>query len=269
MSKRFVLLGAGKMATALGKALAQSGLLPWDEILAIDPSEAARAAFTQTTGLEALPLEQTGEALAQTEYLLLAVKPQVAEAAVAALPTLKKSPLILSICAGIPLAKLSQWLGTRRIIRIMPNTPLMVGQGASCYAPDADATESDIAFADALLGNAGLARRVTEDQMDAVTALSGSGPAYFFEMAQALALAGETVGLSPELALDLTIQTMRGSAEMLAQKLGTPDALRDAVTSPNGTTYAGLQVMKSAGFRKCMQETVQAARDRSVELGRG
>ena len=150
----------------------------------------------------------------------------------------------------------------------MPNTPLMVGKGASAYALGPDADDAAAAIAERLLGALGVVKRVEEKQLDAVTALSGSGPAYVFELAKALAEAGEKVGLDSELALELTVQTIAGAAEMMARKLGTPDQLRDAVTSPNGTTAAGLKVMADSDFRGMMEKVVIAARDRSIELGK-
>ena len=264
---KLLFLGAGKMATALATAVVKSGLLPLEDITASDILPQAREAFTKATGVPCVA--NAAECVAQTDILLLAVKPQVAEGAVKALLPLKAGTLVISICAGIPIAKLQSWLGTGRVIRVMPNTPLMVGKGASCFAPGPEATAEDCAFAQQLLGKAGMAHQVTEDLLDAVTGLSGSGPAYVFELAKAMALAGEHVGLAPEIALDLTIQTIAGAAEMLARKIGSPDELRDAVTSPHGTTAAGLDVMKAANFRKVISDTVTAARDRSIELGKG
>ena len=252
------------MATALATAIVKNNVLPATEIIAADISEAARTAFTAATGVQCT--DNAASYAPKAEVLFLAVKPQVAEAAVKALP--KTSALVISICAGIPLAKLSGWFGSERIIRVMPNTPLMVGKGASCYALGKTASPKDGEFARRVLGTAGIAYEVKEEQLDAVTGLSGSGPAYVFELAKALTLAGEAVGLAPELSLELSIQTIVGAGEMLARKIGTPDQLRDAVTSPNGTTAAGLAVMADQNFRNTIKETVIAAKNRSVELGK-
>ena len=261
---RALFVGAGKMATALATAVVKNNVIPADEIIAADISEAARAAFTAATGVKCT--DNAAKYAADVEVIFLAVKPQVAEVAVTALP--KSKALVISICAGIPLAKLSGWFESERIIRVMPNTPLMVGKGASCFALGKAATAEDGAFAKKVLGTAGIAFEVQEGQLDAVTGLSGSGPAYVFELAKALALAGEAVGLSPDLSLELSIQTIVGAGEMLARKVGSPDQLRDAVTSPNGTTAAGLAIMAKDNFRKIIADTVIAARDRSVELGK-
>ena len=261
-----IFIGAGKMATALATAIVKSGLIAAADITAADILPQARKAFTDSTGVNCV--EDVSALVPSADLLILAVKPQVAEAAVKALPQIPERTLVISICAGVPLAKLASWFGSGRIIRVMPNTPLMVGKGASCFAAGPQATSDDAAFAKKLLGTAGIAFQVAEEQLDAVTGLSGSGPAYVFELAKAMAMAGEDVGLAPEMSLELTIQTIAGAAEMLARKLGTPDSLRDAVTSPNGTTAAGLAVMKAADFRKTISETVIAATRRSTELGK-
>ncbi len=260
-----LIIGAGKMATALATAIARNGIIAPEDITAVDVSEAARQAFTKATGIackdNAAPLVQSAG------LLILAVKPQVAQAAVAALPQIGASTLVISICAGIPIARLSGMFHSGRIIRVMPNTPLMVGKGASAFAAGPQATQEDAALAAQILGAAGIARQVDESLLDAVTGLSGSGPAYVFELAKAMAMAGEAVGLAPEMSLQLSIQTIAGAAEMMARGMGSPDELRDAVTSPNGTTAAGLAVMGRGGFRKLIEDTVIAARNRSVELG--
>lgn len=261
-----IFIGAGKMATALATAIVKSGLVKAEDITASDILPQARDAFEKNTGVKCVG--DVSELVPEAELMILAVKPQVAEAAVKALPKISSRTLVISICAGIPLARLSGWFGSKRIIRVMPNTPLMVGKGASAFAAGEDATADDAAFAAKLLGTAGIAHQVPETLLDAVTGLSGSGPAYVFELAKAMALAGEKVGLDPELSLELTIQTIAGAAEMMVRKLGTPDSLRDAVTSPNGTTFAGLEVMRGADFRKIIADTVDAATKRSVELGK-
>lgn len=261
-----IFIGAGKMATALATAIVKSGLVEASDITAADILPQARQAFTENTGVNCV--ENVSALIPKAELLVLAVKPQVAEAAVKALPQLSSKTLVISICAGVTLARLASWFGHGRIIRVMPNTPLMVGKGASCFAAGPQTTTEDAEFAKRLLGTAGIAFQVAEEQLDAVTGLSGSGPAYVFELAKAMAMAGEKVGLAPEMSLALTIQTIAGAAEMLSRKLGTPDSLRDAVTSPNGTTAAGLAVMKEAEFRRIILDTVLAATRRSTELGK-
>jgi len=262
-------IGAGKMATAIALGYMRRGGgadSSAERVLAYDISEKARRAFTEATGVPCVA--DAAEAVGQADRILLAVKPQHLVEALAALPPFPSNALVISICAGVPLAKLQKLTGTGRLIRVMPNTPLMVGKGASCYAPGPKATKEDLAFVGSLLGSSGLARQVDESLLDAVTALSGSGPAYVFEMAKAMVLAGQAVGLDEALSTELTLQTIAGAAEMLSRREGTPDELRDAVTSPHGTTFEGLEVMRKQDFRDMMRRVVIAARDRSIELGK-
>jgi pyrroline-5-carboxylate reductase len=263
---RLAFLGGGKMATAIAGGLVRGGVARAEELVACDVSAAAGAAFTAATGT--VCHGRPGEAFAAAEVLLLAVKPQQAQEAIRSLPGLRPEVLVVSIAAGIPLSRLEAWFGTGRVIRVMPNTPLLVGQGATVFARGSAAAQADAGLCQRIFGSLGLVREVPEAWINAVTALSGSGPAYVFEMVQALVDAGVAVGLPAELALELTVQTLAGAAEMLRQRQGTPEALRRAVTSPGGTTAAGLAVLEAAGFRSLVGRTVQAARDRADELGR-
>ena len=265
---KILIIGAGKMATALAGGMVRKGLFPPESITAIDPSADARKAFTAATGVSCLP-EATEETTSQADVLLLAIKPQVAESVCQALPPRKPNVLVLSICAGIPLARLREWFEDARLVRVMPNTPLMVGEGASCYAcSDENDRESD-EFAAGVLGTLGQTWHVPERYLDAVTALSGSGPAYFFAFVEALRDGGTALGLPAELAEGLAIQTLLGAAEMLKRELGTPAALREAVTSKGGTTAAALEVLSQHDFKGLVAELMRAAANRSAELGRG
>lgn len=261
-----VFIGAGKMATAIAGGIVRGKVFPYDNVYAYDVSEASRTAFKQSTGIECA--DSPNEIVPKADVIILAVKPQVAEAAVADLPQRKDNVLVVSICAGIGISKLRQWFATSRIVRVMPNTPLMVGMGASCYVMGTASDESGSAFVEKLLGTLGGVWCVHEDQMDAITALSGSGPAYFFEFIEAMKQAGMKLGLSEELALELAVQTMAGSTEMLKKKMGTPEELRIAVTSPGGTTAAALDVMNKAKFRQMVEDLMSAAATRSAELGK-
>jgi pyrroline-5-carboxylate reductase len=263
---RLAFLGAGKMATAIARGLAGAGVVAPGDMSACDVSAEARVAFTQATGVACA--EQPGEAFARADCVLLAVKPQKADEAVRSLPKLGSEALIISIAAGVPLARLQGWFGAARVIRVMPNTPLLVGQGATVYARGNGVPDVEAAMCERIFGSLGCVQEVPEAWINAVTALSGSGPAYVFEMVQALTDAGIAVGLPAELALGLTVQTVAGAAEMLRQKQGSPDELRRAVTSPGGTTAAGLAVLEAGGFRPLIRRTVQAACDRAAELGR-
>ena len=262
---RFGFLGAGKMATAIARGMVELSHVAVDDIIACDTSAGAREAFMATTGISCCtPVEAWTEGL---DVLVLAVKPQYVVDAVQGLPRLGARVLVVSIAAGIGLASLQRLFDTDRVVRLMPNTPLMVGKGASAYACGSAVTSADATIVESLFGSLGIVHRIDEELIDAVTALSGSGPAYVFELVQALVEGGAAAGLPYELSMSLAVQTLAGAAEMLVRGLGTPDELRDAVTSPGGTTAAGLAVLHDAGFRELVKRVVVAAQERSVELG--
>lgn len=263
---KLAFLGAGKMATAIAVGMRKGGMLSDCDVTACDVKSEACQAFTAATGLPCSDFDPA--VFADADCILIAVKPQVAEPALRALPELKPNQLAISIAAGLPVAKLAAWLGTTRVIRVMPNTPLMVGMGATVFSRGPGVTDRDAELAERLFGASGYVCELPETQLDGVTALSGSGPAYVFEMVQALVDAAVSIGLPADTALKLVQQTVAGAAEMLRQELGTPDELRQAVTSPGGTTAAGLRVLAEADFRAIIRATVEAARDRSIELGR-
>lgn len=262
-----LIIGAGKMATALCGGIVKSCPIHFDSITACDPVPAAREHFQAATGLPCVE-QASPELVDAADLIILAVKPQVAAQACDALPPRRPQTIIFSICAGISIGKLRGWLGANRIIRVMPNTPLLVGMGASCFALSAGDDCRMREIATAILGSAGKVWEVTEDKLDAVTALSGSGPAYFFAFIEALAAGGEKLGLAPELGEALALQTMLGAGKMLADKCGTPAQLREAVTSRGGTTAAALEVMAKADFNGMVARLMQAASDRSRELGK-
>lgn len=255
------------MATALCGGIVRNCQARFSGISACDPSPQARASFTAATGVpcvEAATPELTGEA----GLIILAVKPQSAAAACAALPPLPPQCMVFSICAGLTLAKLHELTGMQRRIRVMPNTPLLVGCGASCFAMADPADDEARTLSAAILGSAGKVWEVSEDELDAVTALSGSGPAYFFAFVEALRAGGEALGLNGELAEALAIQTMCGAAGMLQAQQGTPAELREAVTSKGGTTAAALEVMRQQRFPELVAQLMAAAAERSRELGK-
>jgi len=262
---KLAFIGAGKMATALAQGLTEGNVLTRDEVSAADIAPGARARFAQTTGVRCAA--SATAIIDDATAILLAVKPQCAQSAAVSLSGRCTGKLLISIAAGLPLPRLRAWFGTDRIVRVMPNTPLMVGQGASVYACTAAATDSDRELVRRIFGTLGLVLEMPEDRLDAVTALSGSGPAYVFEFIQALVDAAVDAGLPPDAALSLTVQTVSGAAEMLRRNLGTPDALRTAVTSPGGTTAAALEVLERRGFRALLAAAFAAARTRSAELG--
>jgi len=258
-------IGAGKMATAMVNGMISKGGFNSSSIFAVDISAQAKKTFLNVTGVRCS--DSANEFIYKADVVIIAVKPQTATDAVAKIADNCKEKLIISIAAGITISTLSKWFNSQRVIRVMPNTPLMIGAGASVYACGKDVLESDSGIVKSIFEPIGILRKMPENLMDAVTALSGSGPAYVFEMIQAITDAGVNAGLDREDALELTVQTVMGAAEMVQKKMGTPDELRDAVTSPGGTTAAGLAVLKKAKFRNLVNDVIQAACTRSSELG--
>ena len=207
-------------------------------------------------------------AVADADVVIVAVKPDdVASSLEAALDALPRDALVLSIAAGVTIAAIEASAPGRPVVRAMPNTPALVGQGVSAIAPGATATEDHLELAAALLRSVGVVVRVAEPQLDAVTGLSGSGPAYVMLVAEALTEAGVLVGLPRPIAAQLVEQTLLGSAMLLAHSDDGPEALRAAVTSPGGTTAAGLRALEARGVRAAFLDAVVAATQRSQELG--
>lgn len=263
-----MLVGAGKMGLALARGWLDAGLPP-SNLLLVDPNpgDAARE-LAEDYGLT-LNSEAVG---LQPNVLVLAVKPQIADTVMATLaPVVGPQTLAISIAAGIDIARLSRGLGMGRVVRTMPNTPAQIGKGITGAVAGPEANAQDRDNAEALLRAAGpVVWFDDESQLDAVTAVSGSGPAYVFHLVEALAAAGKAQGLPDAIAEQLARQTVIGSAALLEADLATPAVLRQNVTSPNGTTAAGLAVlMGDNGLTELIDRTVAAARQRSEELGRG
>ncbi len=263
-----MLVGAGKMGLALARGWLDAGLAPTDLIL-VDPNpgDAARE-LAEEYGLT-LSAEAAG---LQPNVLVLAVKPQIIDTVLATLrPIVGPQTLAVSIAAGIDIARLSRGLDMGRIVRTMPNTPAQIGKGITGAVAGPDVSAEDRAAAEALLRAAGpVVWFDDEAQLDAVTAVSGSGPAYVFHLVEALAAAGKAQGLPDAIAEQLARQTVIGSAALLEADPASPSVLRQNVTSPNGTTAAGLSVlMGEPGLIDLIDRTVDAARRRSEELGRG
>ena len=264
-SKRWGFIGAGKMASAMIRGMIRHGQ-PAECIAASDNHAATRAALVSETGI--LSFQTNAEVVARSEVIVLAVKPQVLPQVLAELrPELTADHLIVSIAAGVTLATLAKGLGEdRRIIRVMPNTPAVVGEGAAGYSLGARAGEDDERTVLACLEAVGKAFRVPEPLLDAVTGVSGSGPAFACLMIEALSDGGVKVGLPRELATTLAAQTLLGTARMVLETGMHPGALKDQVTSPAGTTIAGLHALERGGVRAALIDAVEAAYRRSVEL---
>jgi len=260
-------IGCGRMGTALVAGAIDKQALAAAEVLGYDPLPEARERFNAETGAATV---DAIEAFADRDALLLCTKPQQAAAALAALGEADAgTPLLVSIAAGLPL----EWLAARaprgsRLIRCMPNTPALIGEGAAAFARANDASDEDADFARRLLGSVGLAVEVPESLLDAVTGLSGSGPAYGYLAIEALADGGVRCGLPREQALQLAAWTLRGAASMVLETGRHPGELKDMVTSPGGTTIAGLAELERRGFRAALIEAVAAAARRAGELGK-
>jgi pyrroline-5-carboxylate reductase len=263
---RIAFIGGGQMATALGAGFIRAGLIEKCNLVAADPDEAARNRFSHATGSRAT--QSNEEAIAKADVVVLAVKPQYMPNVAGGLKG-KFAPgtLVISIAAGIRLKKLAAWLGQEtRLIRVMPNTPCLVGQGACAFALGEKATDDNAKLAEQLLSSVGSAFQVDEEQLDAVTGLSGSGPAYVYVMIEALSDAGVQMGLPKTIAASLAAQTVRGAAEMTLVTGEHPAILKDRVASPGGTTIAGLQALENGRFRATLIAAVEAATKRSIEL---
>ncbi len=256
------------MATALGRGCVTSGLVPGGQVIASDPSEEARGHFAQQVP-GALLAADNGQVLAQADIVVLAVKPQMMSSVLVDIARhVESRHLLLSIAAGVTLAKLSAELpADTRLVRTMPNTPCLVGLGASCFSRGAAASGDDAELVGQILQSVGLAFEVEEKLLDAVTGLSGSGPAFVYRMIEALAEGGAAMGLSSEMALELAAQTARGAAQMVLTTGQSPAHLLGQVTSPGGTTLAGLEVLEDQRGPAAFHAAVEAATKRSIELG--
>jgi pyrroline-5-carboxylate reductase len=267
VSKRIGFIGAGQMATALGQGFVRAGLVRAEELLASDPSEDARQRFAQATG--GRTTADNSEAARQADVIFLAVKPQQMGRVLAELKgTLAAGQVVVSIAAGIRLSVLADGLGPAvRLVRVMPNTPCLVGRGACGYCLGPNTTPEDGRLVQQLLQSVGIAAEVEEKLLDAVTGLSGSGPAFVYVMIEALSDGGVRMGLPRTIAARLAAQTVLGSAEMVLCTGEHPGVLKDRVASPGGTTIAGLQALEAGGVRAALMAAVEAAARRSAELG--
>ncbi len=259
-------IGCGKMGKALLGGILGAGICEPGEVLVYDTHAPSAEALADEFGVT---VARSNEAVvAGSDTVLLCTKPQGFAGMLSELGE-HRDRLLISIAAGVRIATIESLTDQRhRVVRVMPNTPALVGQGASAYALGVSATDADAAVTEALLGAVGYVARVEEDQIDAVTAVSGSGPAYFFLMLEALIAEGIAQGLSPEVSRDLAVHTAAGAAALVLGTGESPATLRENVTSPNGTTFAALQYFRAREFEAIVQGAVQAAADRSRELGR-
>ena len=260
-------LGAGKMATALAKGFVRAEMVFPREIIAADPFDTARKHFTNETGAKTSAANL--EIAQAANVLILATKPDQVAAALAEISgAFTKKHLLISIAAGVTLAKLENHLPAgARVIRVMPNTPALVGAGASAFALGKNATAADGELAKKLLSAVGIALPVKENLLDAVTGLSGSGPAYVYQFIEALSDGGVAAGLPRDIATKLAAQTVLGGAKMVLETGQHPGALKDQVTSPGGTTIEGLHALEKGKMRATVMSAVRAATEKSKKLG--
>lgn len=262
---RIAFIGAGNMAASLiGGLLAQG--IPASHIRASDPGAEQRTKIAAEHGIALFA--DNAEAILNADVIVLATKPQVLKDVCLALaPSLQDGQLLLSIAAGISCASLGNWLGARPIVRCMPNTPALLRQGVSGLYANAHVSPTQRALAEQLLSAVGIALWLeNEQQIDAVTAVSGSGPAYFFLLIEAMSAAGEQLGLPKAIAAQLTLQTALGAAHMAVASDVDAAELRRRVTSPNGTTEAAINTFQAGGFAELVEQALSAAAKRSAEL---
>ncbi len=264
---RWGFIGAGRMAAALARGMIRADVANADEISASDPLESTRDALSALEpGL--FVTTSNAEVVGRSEVLVLAVKPQVMPQALAELqPLVTPEHLVISVAAGVSLATLAAGLGPEcRLVRVMPNTPALIGEGASAYCLGTQVRPADESLVKTCLESVGRAFRVGEPLMDAVTGLSGSGPAFVYQVIEALSDGGVLAGLPREVATALAAQTVLGASRMVLETGLHPGTLKDQVASPGGTTIAGLHALERGGLRAALMDAVAAASRRSAEL---
>jgi len=262
---RIAVLGAGKIGEALMAGLLAAGRPAADLVFTERHPERARE-LTQRHHIASVDVSTAAQ---RSDVLVVAVKPQDIDPLLAELaPAVRPGTLVVTLCAGLPTSLFERVLpaGTP-VVRVMPNTPMLVGEAMSAISAGSHATDQHLAEVEKMLGSVGRVVRLPESQQDAVTALSGSGPAYFFYLVEAMIDAGILLGLPRAVAADLIVQSAYGAAVMMRESADHPVILREAVTSPAGTTIAAVRELERHGVRAALLAAIEAARDRSVELG--
>ncbi|XP_055804543.1 pyrroline-5-carboxylate reductase [Solanum dulcamara] len=257
-------IGAGKMAESIARGVVKSGILPASRIRTAHSGSARRTAF-ESIGVTVF--DNNTQVVEDSDVIIFSVKPQVVKNVVSQLkPILSEKKVLVSVAAGVKLKDLQEWAGQGRFIRVMPNTPSAVGEAATVITLGGKATTEDGELISQLFGAIGKVWKADEKLFDAVTGLSGSGPAYVFLAIEALADGGVAAGLPRELALGLASQTVLGAASMVSGMGKHPGQLKDDVASPGGTTIAGIHELEKSGFRGILMNAVVAAAKRSKEL---
>lgn len=268
MPHELAIIGAGNMAEAIARGLLDGKVFAASQMIAADVSPQRRELFSKTLGIESI--ESPSKAVSDARRILLSVKPQNMKDVLAELKTtMRDDALVISIAAGISSKFIEQNLAPRpcRVIRTMPNTPMLVGEGMVAMAPGSRATKNDLDDARRIFAPAATVIDVTEDKLDAVTAMSGSGPAYFFYLVEQMIRAGVELGLSEAESRTLAIKTAVGSAKMLATSADSAQELRRKVTSPKGTTHEAITHMEQHNLAQTIIDAIKAAQRRSKELG--
>lgn len=268
LKEKIGIIGAGKIGSAIARGVIGAGLAAKERLIASDVSDALRQLITRDLGIAA-----TADNLAVCEFadaVILSVKPQIIDSVLKEIAQkIGSTKLVISVAAGVPLARLEANLEKgARVVRVMPNIPCVVGAGAAGFAGGTNATAADLEIVGAILNSFGVGMPVEEKYLDAVTGLSGSGPAYVFLFMEALADGGVQVGLARDVALKLAMQTVYGAARMALESSKHLGELKDEVTSPGGTTIAGLYAMEQKGFHGIVMDAVVNATRRSQELGK-
>ncbi|BBM96918.1 pyrroline-5-carboxylate reductase [Marchantia polymorpha subsp. ruderalis] len=263
-STRLGFIGAGQMAEAIARGLVNKGVIPAHRITTSDISPSRQKVF-QGFGVSVQP--SNADVAANSDVLIVAVKPQYVPVVLSdASSQLTKNHLVVSIAAGVALKDLESWAGGARVVRVMPNTPCLVGETAAALSPGTLATTEDVELVKGLFSALGQIHVVKESLLNAVTGLSGSGPAYVFIAIEALADGGVAAGLPRDVARSLAAQTVLGAAKMVIETGKHPGQLKDEVASPAGTTIAGIHELEKAGFRAALMNAVIAATKRGDEM---
>ena len=268
MKSNVVFIGAGNMAEAIVSGMVASEFCAPEKIVMTDVRSARLSDLRHEYGVS---VSTDNSVVNDAEIVVLAVKPQVMGDVLADMSSsLMKETLVISIAAGIPCSKIESALTPRmRVVRVMPNTPSLVGQGAAAIARGQCADEADLEVAETIMNCVGLVVRVEESDLDAVTALSGSGPAYVFYLLEAMLEAADKMGLDPAAARQLALKTVEGAARLMSDSGEEAAVLRERVTSKGGTTAAALSSMDEANVKESITQALLAARDRSLELSKG
>jgi pyrroline-5-carboxylate reductase len=265
MKKKIAFIGAGRMATAIVKGLIQKKVYSSNEIVCTSANDNTGTVLAQATGITAT--DSLIPFIPEIETLVLACKPQQLDQIDSSILEHGSQITLISILAGTPISRLSEaFPKANNIIRSMPNTPGQIGCGSTAYASLNILETDELELIESILGALGTVHSVKESEIDAITALSGSGPAYVFEFISALIDAGVKAGLEKDLADTLAVETVLGSVKLLKESGASPEELRNAVTSPGGTTEAALNTLSENDFRALLQSAVLSAKKRSIEL---